>query len=536
MTQQQWIAFDLELHSRKDYVNPFLDVDVTAAFTGPNGEQLSRLAFWDGGDTWLVRTALTAVGDWTYTISASDDNPDFAAEGVVTCVPYEGDLDIYKHGFLRLGPQNRYLVYDDGTPFFWLGDTHWTFVTEERWDESNCPRYDSQFRACVDKRIAQRFTVYESNFRDGLPEFNMFGRYDEYLIQTEHGLLPNIDFLHSNPDPKMKYIADVGLVNAVGYSWGSAVNIPNGVERYCLLAKYLVARYGAYPIIWTLGGELPGYGSDTAALKECEDKWRQVALETEKWDSYNHLQTFHQAAARPFLDMYAGESWYDFALVQGAHGDFAFYKTMYSEFREAHPLIPIVEGESLYEGATSNEDFSRIITPQMMRYIAWLNYQTGGCGYTYGCNGVWELQWEAGVGGIGWGDMAWWDGLDLPGADQLTILREFYEKVQWWQLKPIQSMIQARGPFSGGQPSGVFTANDDMTTIVGYFGPAEFPLVTIQGLSQRSYTAQWFNPETGEYTLLDADVRPVNNRWSVPMGDLRALRTRHDKVLLLTAN
>ncbi len=532
MTQQIWRAFDLELHSNKPYANPFLNVDVTAVFTGPNGEKLTRLAFWDGGDTWRIRVALTALGEWSYTITASDDNPDFAAEGSVRCVPYEGDLDIYKHGFLKLGPQNRYLTYADGTPFFWLGDTHWTFITEERWDESNCPKYDSQFRACVDKRVAQRFSVYESNFRDGLPEFKMFGRYDEYLIQTKNGLLPNIPFLQSNPDPKMKYLADVGLVNAVGYSWGSAISIPNGIERYCLLAKYLVARYGAYPIIWTLGGELPGYFP--AGAKKMEDDWRHVALETEKWDTYNHLMTFHQATARPFLDTYIGESWYDFALTQGAHGDSPFYPTMYSEFREKHPQIPIVEGESLYEGASSNENFSRVITPEMMRYIAWLCMQTGGCGYTYGCNGVWELQWEAGVGGIGWGDMAWWDGLELPGAGQLTLMREFYEKVGWWKLRPIQGLVQARN--FGSRTGGVFTADDDMTTVVGYFGPSNGKSATIYGLSHASYKAQWFNPETGEYTLIEADARPVNNAWSIPMGDRQFNRDRHDKVLLLTAN
>ena len=533
MTKQQWRAFELTLTSSKTYANPFLDVDVTATFTGPDGRSLQRLAFWDGDNTWRFRVALTAIGTWHYTIRSTDaENTDFTGEGTIECVPYDGELDIYQHGFLRVGPQARHLVYDDGTPFFWLGDTHWTFVTEERWDESNCPKYDSQFRACVDKRVAQRFTVYESNFRDGLPEFKMFGRYDEFLIQTENGLLPNISFLQSNPDPKMKYIADAGLVNAVGYSWCSAISIPNGIERYCLLAKYLVARYGAYPIIWTLAGELPGYFPGTA--KQMEEDWRHVALETEKWDCYNHLMTFHQATARPFLDTYIGESWYDFALTQGAHGDEAFYSTMYSEFREKYPQIPIVEGECLYEGATSNENFSRIITPDMLRYIAWLNYQTGGCGYTYGCNGVWELQWEAGVGGIGWGDMAWWDGLELPGADQLTLMRDFYEKAQWWRLKPIQGLVKSVN--FGNRPGGWFTADDEMTTIVGYFAPFSGKSATIHGMSQRSYTAQWFDPETGAYTLIDADARPVNGSWSLPTGDRRSMMRRHDAVLLLTAN
>ena len=35
MIQQQWKAFTLDLHSDRAYENPFLNVDVTAVFTGP---------------------------------------------------------------------------------------------------------------------------------------------------------------------------------------------------------------------------------------------------------------------------------------------------------------------------------------------------------------------------------------------------------------------------------------------------------------------------------------------------------------------
>ena len=532
MILEQWRQGELALTASLPTANPFLDLDLFCEFHGPAGETITRLGFWDGELDYKVRFLLPKVGRWTYRTWATNGDPALVSTGELDCVPYAGDKDIYRHGFLRLGPQNRYFIYDDGTPFFWLGDTHWTFVTEERWDESNCPKYESQFRACVDKRVAQRFTVYESNFRDGDPEFRMFGRYDQYLLETENGYLPNIPFLKANPDPKMQYIADAGLVNAVGFSWNAAITRPNGEDRLIRLAKYLVARYGAYPVLWTIGGELPGYGGgDKTALIE---GWRRVALETEKWDCYDHLTTFHQATGRPFLDLYAGEKWYDFALTQGAHGDAPFYPEMYSEFREKYPKLPIVEGECLYEGATSNEMFTRVITPQMMRTIAWMNFQTGGCGYTYGCNGVWELQWEAGKGGIGWGDMAWWDGLELPGADQLTLMRDFYEQVGWQKLRPIQGLLEHRG-FGDGK--GVLAAADENTdTVVVYFLPAAGKVCTLHGLAHKSYTARWFNPETGEYTLLNEDANPVNGVWSVPMSEGLFTRDRHDRVLLLEAN
>ena len=118
MKQQKWICFELTLKTAKKYTNPFIDVDVTAIFTGPDGREIKRLAYWDGDGVWKVRTALTAEGMWRYEISADDGNADFCASGEIECAPYEGELDIYRHGFLRVGPQGRYLAYDDGAPFF----------------------------------------------------------------------------------------------------------------------------------------------------------------------------------------------------------------------------------------------------------------------------------------------------------------------------------------------------------------------------------------------------------------------------------
>jgi len=535
MKRSVWQAFEIALKTDRHYDNPFIDVDVTAVFTGPDGRCIKRLAFWDGEGTWKVRVALTAAGMWKYEISASDGNGDFDASGNIECVPYEGDKDIYKHGFLRVGPQGRYLIYDDGTPFFWLGDTHWTFVTEEKWDESNCPKYESQFRACVDKRVAQRFTVYQSNFRDG-KDFHMFGRYDAYLIDTDNGLLPDLELLKKNVDPKMQYIADAGLVNAIGWSWGAAICREGMVERYKLLVKYLIARYGAYPVVWTLAGELPGYFPGTK--QEMTDKWREIAIETEKWDSYGNLQSVHQAAGLPFTDIYMGEKWYDIAMTQAAHGDFDIWGGNYREYKERFPRMPIIESEGLYEGADSNEGMSRVITDKMMRNLAYAAMQNGCCGYTYGCNGVWELQWEAGVGGIGWGDMAWWDGLELPGADQLMYMREMYESVGWHKLRPVQHLVDQNIfiPALKKRDEAYFTADDEMTTVVGYFAPTSMKACTVHGLAAKSYTARWFDPETGSYTLITDDARPDNGAWSLPMGDRRKMRTKKDAVLILTAN
>ena len=128
MQAEQWRTIDITVTTNREYPNPFLDVDVFGVFTGPQGQTLKLLGFWDGEGTWVVRFAPTALGIWSYRIESTDaDNGDFSGSGTVECVPYTGELDIYKHGFLKVSADKDYLTYGDGTPFFWLGDTHWTF-------------------------------------------------------------------------------------------------------------------------------------------------------------------------------------------------------------------------------------------------------------------------------------------------------------------------------------------------------------------------------------------------------------------------
>ncbi len=523
-TAQLWRTVDIALHTDKNYNNPFEDVDVFGEFTSESGKSLKILGFWDGDGNWIVRFAPTELGMWTYKITSTDaDNKDFTREGVVGAVPYEGDLPMYKHGFLKISEDRTHFVHDDGAPFFWLGDTHWTFVTEERWDQSNAPQEaidrdpaiadalrESQFRACVDKRVNQGFTVYQTNFRDGDVD-GFFGRNLDFMQKTDKGYLPNLPLFKENADKKMFYIADKGLYHAVGYAWCFDME-RMGKERFCKFAKYVAARYGALPVAWTLAGEVPGYMGDKEATAR---EWAEVAREGRRWSAYKNLMSAHLACDRPFPVLYTDEDWFDFAMSQAGHGDFDMSPQMYLDFVRDYKGHPVLESEATYEGATSNEYVSRIIGADMMRRLAYLIIQCGGCGYTYGCNGVWELQWEAGVGGIGWGDMAWWDGLELPGADQLTIMKNLYEEVNWSTLKPLgEDKAETKSFFMNADAKTriYFTGNDDMTTIVGYMTPTSMRNFVLKGLTAERYEGFFMDPASGERTPIEP-FTPENGCW-----------------------
>ncbi|MFF1920256.1 DUF5060 domain-containing protein [Streptomyces sp. NPDC058221] len=161
-TVEQWRTLELQLTAHSTYPKPLEDVQVNAVFRGPAGQTLTRPAFRDGGSTWKVRFAPPTTGRWTMTTSATnpDDTGLHGVRRAVRAVPYSGNQPIYRHGFLKPSADGHYLRHADGTPFFYLGDTHW-ILPHERFDTSNAPGVTSQFRSVVDKRVRQGFTVYQ---------------------------------------------------------------------------------------------------------------------------------------------------------------------------------------------------------------------------------------------------------------------------------------------------------------------------------------------------------------------------------------
>ena len=537
---EQWRCGELTL---RDAAAPHtVDCGIQADFTAPSGRVIRREAFWDGGDTFRLRFAPTEPGLWRYAVRGLQAG---VQEGTLACVPYKGDLPLYRHGFLRVGPRGRYLCHADGTPFFWLGDTHWHFATAERWDESNDPRFPSQFRAIVDKRAQQKFNVYQCNFycdaqQDQQPDTA------RYFRKAAAGWVPNLEFLQQDLDRKMDYLAQKGFTIAAGFSWFFSAFAPGAEEYYKMAARYLIARYGAYPLVWTLAGEVGGY---MPALREASIAfWRAIALEVERLDSYHHLQTAHYTNERPFPSYYQEEGWFDFTLNQAGHGDYLIDGQPYRAHRAAFPAKPFVEGESMYEQVLTLEvNGRRRATPAMVRHIAYTAMQNGACGYTYGAQGMWHLQWDAQSQSqppLGFGSFPpWHEALDFPGAGQMTILREFYESVGWHRLSPLPGQCLAAKPggmqVAGLGDGGLFAkyapyvlADEELRTVVAFYTDTNRSQANgFATLSASSYTARWFWPATGEYTLIDADARPVEGVWFPP-----AKPAQEDLLLVLQAN
>lgn len=73
----------------------------------------------------------------------------------------------WNHGNLKVSDNGRFLQHEDGTPFFWLGDTGW--LLPERLDRDETDFY-------LGKTAEAGFNVVQIQVINGVPAINRYGR------------------------------------------------------------------------------------------------------------------------------------------------------------------------------------------------------------------------------------------------------------------------------------------------------------------------------------------------------------------------
>jgi len=504
-TTMQWQVAEIVLTSSKTYTNPFQEADVTATFCGPGGEVISRPAFWDGGTTWKIRFSPTVIGDWTYSTTCSDaTNTGLHLQtGNVQTVEYTGDLPIYKKGFLKIASNKRYMVYNDETPFFWLGDTHWQMSDYESDTECNYgDNCGSQFKHVVKDRIAKGFTVYQTypdaGVNDGGGNVHVANWWS-----TSYSQLDPVAF-QEHFDPKMKYLADNGIVVALGCGvhWLSTESV--GLDGLKLLAKYMVARYGAYPIVWITAQEVD-IKPEEAAI------WKEVAKTIDSFDSYKRPLTGHMCYNNY---TWGKETWHTWFAVQGGHAATRTYKdqAFYKGFWNYTPTQPFLEAEAKYEDV----DCGGLNDATDERVAAYKAIQCGSMGFTYGVSGVWAMKWDAKV--AGWDSYSkypWYVGVDAPGSSQMNYLKQFYTSFAWDKLVPRFS-DPAWCSFVNPETS-ILSSTPEADRFVVYFYQTAKTTGTLKSLTDsKTYCARWFDPSTGKSILIADAFQSIGGAYTIP--------------------
>lgn len=487
-TQANVVA-EISFDAARPHARPFAEVELDVVFTDPVGAQKTVPAFWAGAGQWKVRYSSPVVGRHRYRTRCSDteDAGLHGVEGGIEVTAYTGGNPLYQHGMLRIGGDHRHFEHADGTPFFWLGDTWWKCL---------CKRMSWEgFQELTADRKAKGFSVIQI-VCGPYPDEGVF----EDSWENEGGKpYRDREFTEVNPayfeyaDRRLRLLVDSGLVPAIVGGWGrgdcDGLRMAGvaGLKRHW---RNLIARYGAYPTIWIVGGESGG------------PEWTEVARYVQKLDPYGRPSTVHpfDSGRKQVTD----ETVINFDMLQTGHGDWEAARGAIPKLKTAYdrePPMPVMIGEYCYEG------HMQTAFPDVQRYVFWGSLLSGSAGLTYGAAGVWHASVEGNPGTANVYDWTTWkEGMNYPGSTQLGLGKKLLERYAWSRFEPHPEWVDA-GAFAAGIPGEVRFIYQPRREVYNWSG------VAVKGLERDvAYHGFYFNPVNAKRydlgTFVDASSAP----------------------------
>ncbi len=503
---------EIVLESTKQYDNPFMDVDIDATFTHSDGTVIKIPGFWNGENQWKVRFSAEKEGLWQYEVVCSDkNNTSLFDKGTINALPcLNPKTELEKHGYVRLEEGKKHFVYNDGTPFFYLADTHWMMPDFERLHQCNYPGCScgNQFKHLADDRIKKGFTVYQTYFWGSRIQKTSAGAEGWWTDDTYTKINPNA--FNSTMDKMIEYLADNGITVALGFgTHHSTVRMYNyNIEPMKKFARYCVARYACYPVIWITGQEVNDFD------KEAYKCWMPVGATVMECDGFNRPNGAHMHAVAYETDQIqnlGNQPWHQWWTVQAGHGGYDLLVSRYYYKGYYNDKKMFVETESQYEDVYCNgfcgHDASRL--------SAWQALQSGSGGFTYGATGIWVLSWDQKKepAMVNYSPDSWYSGIDRPGSDQVSYMKKFYDYVKWYELEP--SFDHTYGNFDDRNHIAISHKGDDVFVYYFFTKSADTGYFTSL-CPNTSYKARLFDTIAGKFIDIDDVVSDKDGKASIP--------------------
>ena len=491
---EQSAVFETSFTSARKYENPFMEVEVDVVFQ-QGGKQWKVPAFWAGDEKWTVRFAPPLQGKYTYHVECTDKaNTGLnGAERILSVTAYTGENPLLKHGPLRVTKDQRHFEHADGTPFLWLGDTWWKGLCKRMTWEG--------FQELTADRKKKGFSVVQI----------VCGTYPDEpgLLKPSwenEGGMPYLkqDFSEMNPkyfeyaDRRIQHLVDAGIVPAIVGGWGRAVNLnPIGLPGYKRHFRNLIARYGAYPVIWILGGE----------TDKGQGPWHELAQYVEAADPFHRLFCNHSSHLREALE---GSAMFDFDMDATGHNSWKTVNDILGKTRQSlkyEPLKPFVSGESCYELHMQENP------AYLQRYQFWALMLAGAAGHTYGAAGIWHMATADAHGNWGgWGgqpyDLTTWnEGMDFPGSTQLGHAKALLEKLPWQQFEEHPEWV-GKELFAAGIAGKIRVIYQPNRGVYKWDG------ISVKQIEPGTYSAFYFDPVSGR--RYDIGVHTLSGTWQSP--------------------
>ncbi|BDZ63932.1 DUF5605 domain-containing protein [Agromyces mangrovi Wang et al. 2018] len=347
----QWAALEMRL-SGPSHGNPFVDVELDAVFTRPDGTEVRVGGFYDGDGAWVVRALADQPGTWRFrTRSTARSLDGVEGEAQVGPAPEDAHGPVVVDGF--------HFRHADGTRHRPIGTTAyaWTHQPENLQQQTLRTLADASFtklRMCV----FPKSYLYNANEPDDFPFVGSLAdgfdptRFDPTHFRRLEQRIAELGALGIQ--------ADLILFHAYD-RWGFADLGPAVDDRYL---RYVVRRLAGFANVWwSMANEY-----DLLWSKD-ESDWERLAAIVGEEDPFGHLNSIHNC--RPFYD-YA-KPWITHVSVQRVD----VYRTAENtdEWRERWGK-PVVIDECAYEGDI-DQGWGNITGEEMVRRF-WEGAVRGG--------------------------------------------------------------------------------------------------------------------------------------------------------------
>jgi hypothetical protein len=432
--------------------------------------------------------------------------------------------------YLKVSENRRYLMDENGKPFFWLGDTGWLLFNKlnreetERYLEDRKQKSFNVIQVMLIHDLRNTVNAYGDSalINNNLAALNTTEGSDP-LDYQQYDFWDHVDFTIKLAEKKGIYMALVPI-------WGFNVRGGNvTVDEAAFYASFLATRYKDQSnIIWLNGGDI--LGSDSLNI------WQTIGNTLNQIDT-NHLITFHPFGRTMSSDWFHNETWLDFNMFQSGHRSYDQDDTercfgednwKYVEIEyNLKPVKPTIDGEPSYEYAPHglHDTLQPRWTGDDARRYAYWSVFAGAFGHTYGHSSIMQFYRSEDTKSSYGANIYWEPAMDALGAMYMKYLKQLILSQSYFTRVPDQSLIVDEH----GEKYGylIATRGEHFAMVYTYNGKS----FSIDGkkLDSDYIEASWFNPRNGETTLIDT----FKNEGPIAFDPLGEMQNGNDWVLVL---
>jgi len=401
-----------------------------------------------------------------------------------------------KLGQLKVTADKRMLSYEDGTGFFWMADTAWNisrkfsarnFSDKENRnqliDEYMQDRHKKGFNVIQTSAVNARYMFVDIAFDNDNNKSKEEGHPSLEFDKPRKEYWKMIDYIIESARKNNLYIALLPVWNTV---------LTNTTEA-AMYGTFIAKRYkDKENIIWIVGGD-----SD-ASDKTIFDIWDTLGKTIKSIVGTKQLISYHPSGEKSSSDWFGDTTWLDFNMIQSGHCATLDGANKLLKHYRKKTSIPILDAEPRYEEiirCLGEDNHVERISDNEVRVIAYKQLFSGAFGHTYGHHSIWQMYNDAGdtsdVGGTAID--SWQVSLNDKGSTYMGYLAKLMRS------RPLLNRIPDQSLILGG--NAMATRGTGYAFI--YLQKGGSITVDITKISGTKVKAWWFNPRTGDATVID---------------------------------